>query len=192
MVLLQLLFENKALSQYFINGLIAFIGRSLDFLSTRYVTKELKLETNKLAQKIGWKGMLIIQIPLIFLGALDFYFAFFIFIWSLFLCANNIEGSWYVKNVGEEEYQNELEEGAKNTSIAKIILGEISYLLSFTCSGILILIFIFILHDLIAVFFIALALIFQGILATLRSVSYLIDLRKTKESEESQERDINK
>lgn len=178
MVLLQLLFQNESLFQYFINGLIALIGRSLDILSTRYVTKELKLETNKLAQKLGWKGMILMQIPLIVLGTLDFYFAFFIFLWSLLLCANNIEGSWYIRDVGEEEYQKELQESVKHTSSMKILIGEISSLLSFTCAGILILVFLFLFRDLIAVFFIALALILQGILATLRSVSYLVTLGK--------------
>ncbi|MGV9200296.1 MAG: hypothetical protein ACOC44_17290 [Promethearchaeia archaeon] len=184
MVLLQLIFQNDSLVQYLLNGALALFGRSLDILSTRYVTKELRLETNKLAQKLGWKGMILIQIPLIILGTLDFYFAFFIFIWSLFLCANNIEGSWYVKNIGEEEYQKDLEESVKKSSNLKILIGEISYLLSFTCSGILILIFIFVFQDYLAVIFIALALILQGILATIRSVSYLIELRKKEPNKE--------
>ncbi|MFO8019015.1 MAG: hypothetical protein R6U96_10290 [Promethearchaeia archaeon] len=184
MVLFQLIFQNDSLIQYLINGAIVVSGRSLDILSTRYVTRDLKLETNKLAQKVGWKGMVLIQIPLLILGALDFYFAFFIFIWSLFLTANNIQGSWYVKHVGEEEYHKELEESVKRSSNLKIIIGEISYLLSFTCSGILILVFLVVYRDYVAIFFIALALIFQGILATLRSVSYLIELRKEEESKD--------
>ena len=80
--------------------------------------------------------------------------------------------------MGEEEYQKELQESVKHTSSMKILIGEISSLLSFTCAGILILVFLFLFRDLIAVFFIALALILQGILATLRSVSYLVTLGK--------------
>ena len=140
----QLITQNVEWYQYLINALIVIIGRSLDLISTRYVTKELKLETNKLAKKLGWKGMILIQIPLVILGSLDFYLAFFIFVWSLFLCANNIEGSWYVKEVGETEYHEELKEQVEKTKTSRLIIGEISYLLTFTASGILILLFLFV------------------------------------------------
>ena len=181
-MLLQIIMRNIEWYQYIINALIVIVGRMLDILSTRYVTKELKLETNKLAKKVGWRGMILLQIPIIALGALDFYFAFFIFFWSLFLFANNIQGSWYVREVGEDKYIEELKIHLKKSKTWKIILGEISTLLTFTLAGILILFFLFLVNDLIAVFFIALALIFQGLLGTFRSVNYLFDLKK-KESD---------
>ena len=164
--------------QYIINAIIVIIARSLDILSTRYVTKELKLETNKLARKVGWKGMILLQIPTIILGSLDFYLALFIFVWSLLLFANNIEGSWYVKEMGEESYQKELQTHLKNSSKKKVLFGEISNILSFSLAGVFILVFLFVFNDFIGVFFIALALICEGILATIRSLSYLFDLRK--------------
>jgi hypothetical protein len=153
-MLLQLINRNVEWFQYLINLFIVIIGRALDILSTRYVTKELKLETNKLARKLGWKGMILIQIPLIIIGSLDFYFAFFIFVWSLFLFANNIQGSWYVREIGEDKYQEELKNRVKNSKAWKIIFGELSNLLTFTLAGIFILVFIFIINDLMAVFFI--------------------------------------
>ena len=55
-MLLQLIMRNTEWYQYIINALIVIVGRTLDILSTRYVTKELKLETNKLAKKVGWRG----------------------------------------------------------------------------------------------------------------------------------------
>jgi VIT1/CCC1 family predicted Fe2+/Mn2+ transporter len=177
-MLLQLINRNVEWFQYLINLFIVIIGRALDILSTRYVTKELKLETNKLARKLGWKGMILIQIPLIIIGSLDFYFAFFIFVWSLFLFANNIQGSWYVREIGEDKYQEELKNRVKNSKAWKIIFGELSNLLTFTLAGIFILVFIFIINDLMAVFFICLALIFQGLLGTFRSLRYLFDLKK--------------
>ncbi len=177
-MILQLIFHSTEWYQYVINAIIVLIGRSLDILSTRYVTKELKLETNKIARKVGWKGIILIQIPLIILGCIDFYFAFFIFFWSLFLFANNIEGSWYVKEVGEDKYQEELKTHLKKSKAMKIIFGEISYIFTFTLSGILIMIFLFLFNDLIAVFFICLALICQGALSTFRSIQYLFQLKK--------------
>jgi len=177
-MIFQLLYNNAEWYQYLINALIVAFARMLDIVSTRYVTKELKLETNKLAQKLGWKGMILMQIPIIILGSFDFYFAFFILIWSILLFANNMEGSWYVREVGEGEYQEEIKVHVKKSKPWKIVIGEVSYILTFTLSGILILLFLFVYNDIIAVFFIALALICQGTLATLRSISYLFGLRK--------------
>jgi len=174
----QLINRNVEWYQYLINVLIVIIGRALDILSTRYVTKELKLETNKLARKIGWKGMVLMQIPLIILGSLDYYFAFFIFFWSLFLFANNIEGSWYVREVGEDAYYEELKTRLNQSKIWKIIFSELSYMLTFTVAGVLILIFLFVFKDLILVILIAIALISQGLLGTIRSISYLLRLKK--------------
>lgn len=191
-MLFQLILQGTEWYQYLINIFVVIFGRFLDIGSTRYVTRELKLETNKLAKKLGWKGMVLIQMPLIILGALDFYFALFILFWSLYLFANNMEGSWYVQEVGEEVYHEELKTGVKRTSVGKIILGEISPILSLTISGILILIFLFIYNDLIAIFFICLALICQGILGTLRSLSYLIDLKKDAPQKEEKNAEASK
>ena len=181
--MLQLIIREVEWYQYLINAFIVIIGRSLDILSTRYVTKELKLETNKLAQKIGWKGMILIQIPLIIIGALDFYFAFFIFIWSLFLFANNIEGSWYVKEIGEDSYQKELKIRVKKSKTWKIVFGELSHVLTFTIAGILILIFLFIIKDILIVILIAITLISHGLLGTIRYILYLIRLKKENQNE---------
>lgn len=184
-MLLQLLTQD---SNYLINFFIVFAGRALDMISTYYVTAKLKLETNKLARKIGWKGMLIMQTPILILGSLDLYLALFIFLWSLFLTSNNIESSWYVRDRGEDRYYDELKEMLKRTPATKIIIGEISMILSFSLSGVLILIFVFIFQDFIAAFFIALAMICHGILGTYRSLSYLLLLRKNvlKESKEKE------
>lgn len=186
-MLLQLIVRNVEWYQFLINALIVIIGRSLDILSTRYVTKELFLETNKLARKLGWKGMILIQLPLVLLGSLDLYFALFIFMWSLFLSANNLEGSWYVKEVGEEEYKEELKEEVQNVKLLTLILGEISYILNFTISGILIIVFLFIFRDLLAIFFIALALICNGVLSTIRSIMYLKELKSEGDKKDDSE-----
>lgn len=173
----QLIIRDVEWYQYLINFFIVLLGRLLDVLSTRYVTKELKLETNKLARRVGWRGMVLLQIPIIILGTIDFYFAFFIFVWSLFLFANNIQGAWYIREVGEDKYQEELKNRVKNSKTWKIILGELSNLITFTLAGIFIIVFVFILYDLLAVLFICLALIFQGLLGSFRSIKYLLDLK---------------
>ena len=46
-MIIQLVLRNCEWYQYLINAAIIIAGRSLDLLSTRYVTKELKLEKKK-------------------------------------------------------------------------------------------------------------------------------------------------
>ena len=120
-MIFQLILQGTQWYQFLINAILTIIGRLLDILSTRYVTKELKLETNRVARRIGWKGMILLQIPIVILGSLDFYISFFVFWWSIFLFANNIEGSWYVKEAGEEEYQKEIKNRLKKSNTWKIM-----------------------------------------------------------------------
>jgi hypothetical protein len=183
-MLFQLILQNTQWQQFLVNAIITTIGRALDILSTRYVTKELKLETNWVARKIGWKGMLLMQIPIIILGSLDLYFSFFIFWWSLFLFANNIEGSWYIKQVGEESYQKELKDRLNKSKTWNIVISELSLFLKFTLAGVFILVFLFVFNDLIAVLLISMALIIQGILGTISSIIYLLTLKKDNSEED--------
>jgi VIT1/CCC1 family predicted Fe2+/Mn2+ transporter len=177
-MLFQLILQDTQWYQFLVNAIITIIGRALDILSTRYVTKELKLETNRIARKIGWKGMLLMQIPIIILGSLDIYFSFFIFWWSVFLFANNIEGSWYIKQAGEEAYQKELKDRLNQSKTWKVVFSELSSFLKYTLAGIFILVFLFIFNDLIAILLISLAFIIQGIFGTISSILYLLDLKK--------------
>ncbi|MFX1417295.1 MAG: hypothetical protein ACFE9N_00075 [Promethearchaeota archaeon] len=183
-MIFQLILRDTQWYQFLINAVISIIGRLLDMLSTRYITKELKLETNKIARKIGWRGMILMQIPIIILGSLDFYFSFFILWWSIFLFANNIEGSWYVKEVGEEKYQNEIKSRLKNSKAWKIIISELSSILKFTVAGVFIIIFLFVFNDYLAVFLISLALIIQGIFGAISSILYLFELKKSNPSKD--------
>lgn len=177
-MIFQLLTQNAEWYQFIINAIITIIGRILDIVSTRYVTKELKLETNIIARRIGWKGMILMQIPIIVLGTLDFYISFFILWWSIFLFANNIEGSWYIREVGEEEYQKEIKSRLEKSKKWKIMFSEISSLLKYSLVGIFIIIFLFVFKDLFAVFLIALALVIQGVFGAINSILYLLDLKK--------------
>ena len=179
-MIFQLILQNVEWYQVIINAIITIFGRLLDILSTRYVTKELKLETNKIARRLGWRWMIILQIPIVILGSLDFYFSFFILWWSIFLFANNIEGSWYIKEAGEEEYQKEIKSRLEKSKKWKIMFSELSSLLKFTLAGIFIIVFLFVFKDLLAIFLIALALIVQGVFGTISSILYLLELKQDK------------
>ncbi|MFX1365525.1 MAG: hypothetical protein ACFFCE_05990 [Promethearchaeota archaeon] len=177
-MIFQIILQGVEWYQFVINAIITIIGRILDMVSTRYVTKELKLETNKIARRIGWKGMILLQIPIIVLGSLDFYISFFILWWSVFLFANNIEGSWYIREAGEEKYQKEIKLKLEKSKNWKIIFGELSSLFKYTLVGIFIIVFLFIFKDFLAIFLIALALIVQGVVGAINSILYLLDLKK--------------
>ncbi|MCK4480714.1 MAG: hypothetical protein KAV01_09315 [Candidatus Lokiarchaeota archaeon] len=179
-LIFQLILQNVEWYQFIINAFITIIGRLLDILSTRYVTKELKLETNKIARRLGWRWMIVLQIPIVILGSLDFYFSFFILWWSIFLFANNIEGSWYIKEAGEESYQKEIKSRLEKSKKWKIVFGELSSVLKFTLVGVFIMVFLFVFKDFLAIFLIALALIIQGIFGTISSILYLLDLKHDK------------
>lgn len=94
------------------------------------------------------------------------------------MLANNLEGSWYVRELGEEKYYEELKKRVNNSKTWKIILGEFSHMIQLTVTGIFVVIFLFVFNDLLAVFFIAFALICQGLLGSIRSISYLLNLKK--------------
>ncbi len=121
-MIFQLLTLKSQWNQPLINVSIIILGRLLDLVSTRYISKGIKLETNLLAKSIGQRGMILMQIPIIILGALDFYFSLFIFQWRIFLFANNIEGSWNIKGAGEDTYHKELESMVKNLQVKKLYL----------------------------------------------------------------------
>ena len=177
-LIFQLIIRDVEWWQFLINLLISMIGRSLDLFSTRYVSKELKLETNKLAKRVGWKGMILMQIPILILGTLEFYISFFILWWSLLLFANNIEGSYYIRDMGEESYYQELKYRVQKSETWKIVFSECSNILKFSLAGIFIIVFLFILNDLLAVFLIALALIIEGLIGSINSIFYLLGLKK--------------
>ncbi len=179
-MIFQLILQNVEWYQFVVNAIITIIGRLLDILSTRYVTKELKLETNKIARKIGWRGMILMQIPIVILGSLDFYISFFILWSSIFLFANNIEGSWYIREAGEEEYQKEIKSRLEKSKNWKIVFSEFSSILKFTLVGIFIIVFLFVFKDFLALFLIALALIIQGVFGAIHSILYLLDLKQDK------------
>lgn len=179
-MIFQLILQNVEWYQFIINAFITIIGRLLDILSTRYVTKELKLETNKIARRLGWRWMIVLQIPIVVLGSLDFYLSFFILWWSILLFANNIEGSWYIREAGEEEYQKEIKSRLEKSKNWKIVFSELSSVLKFTLVGIFIIVFLFVFKDLLAIFLIALALIIQGVFGTISSILYLLDLKQDK------------
>lgn len=183
------------LIQYLINCLVIICGRGLDIWSTYRITPKLDLETNYLIRKIGWKGGIILQIPMIILGAFFNTFTIFIFVFSFIITAHNISGSWLARGLGEEEYTKVLKEGlSKVKNFRSIILDELSPFLIYCIPNMLIWFFffqvvpfstdIFTENSVIAyIFMITFAIFFFGLISTIRNIFYLIRLKLKQENE---------
>ncbi|MHA1733940.1 MAG: hypothetical protein ACTSU5_18515 [Promethearchaeota archaeon] len=166
---------------FVLNAAAAAGGRSLDLATTRYVTRGLKLETNPLARRVGFRGMVLLQVPVVLLGGLDTTLAFFILTWSLLTAAANLEGSWFVRDEGEEAYRERLERAAKSASWLRIVLGEMNLIVSLVASGVLVMVFTF-LEQPVLVLFVALAMVCHGAVASFRSLSFVRYLRRLPEA----------
>ncbi len=166
--------------EYLVNAALAALGRVLDLASTFYVTRQMVLETNRRVQKAGWRGAILLQIPAVVVGGFNTYVAFFILLWSIFVAASNLEGSYYIRDKGEEAYYKELREMVKRTSWHKLVIGEINLLGSMVVGGILLLVFLG-LQDGMGIFMVALALITHGSMKTVRAILYLKRLRSAEE-----------
>ncbi len=168
--------------EFFLNAVLTGLGRMLDLATTYYVTRQMVLETNRRIQKAGWRGAILLQIPAIVVGAFNTYIAFFILMWSVFVATSNLEGSYYVRDKGEDAYFKELRELVNRTPWRKLVLGEINLLGSMVIAGILLLVFLG-LQDGLGIFMVALALIVHGILKTVKAIQYLKRLRVSTEKE---------
>lgn len=162
--------------RYLLNLGVAFLGRMLDVASTRYVTRDMALETNPVARKLGFKGLVLIQLVPAALCGLDIHFAFFVCVWSLFTAGANLEGSWFVREEGEHEHRRKLVVAAKGTPWYKIVLGEINLLMSLVVAGVLVIVFTIMDQDALVIF-VSLAMACHGGVVTFRSLQYVRYLR---------------
>ncbi|MFX1294366.1 MAG: hypothetical protein ACFFD2_05870 [Promethearchaeota archaeon] len=176
---------------YFINIIITTLGRMLDLLSTYYITPNLELETNRLINRLGWKGSILLQIPLIVFGAFFRLIAVFFFIWSVIITSSNISGSWFVRNLpgGDKKYAELLKNSAKKAKLRYIILDETPPLVLFLAPNGFIWIWIQLevgnILDLIVqetfvsfVLIVTGVLMLHGIMSFVRNVLYINGLRK--------------
>jgi len=111
-----------------VNAFIAGVGRALDLISTWYVTPRLKLETSRVIGKLGWRRAVALQLPVVALASLHVSAALFVFFFSLFLAAGNVQGAWFVREVGEEKYFSLLVEAARKARWREIVLSEAAHL----------------------------------------------------------------
>ncbi|MEM1658959.1 MAG: hypothetical protein QXX87_02145 [Candidatus Jordarchaeales archaeon] len=169
-----------------VNAFIAGVGRALDLASTLYVTPRLKLETSRVVGRLGWKGAVVLQIPIIVLASLHVFVSLLVFFFSLFLAAGNVQGAWFVKGVGEEKYFEMIVKAASKAKWREIVVSEAAHLALYTVPAVT-LAWVIALTPSIQLstwdtytlaFPVLLALALYGLLGTYRMLSYIHRLRK--------------
>jgi hypothetical protein len=178
---------------YLLNIGLSLLGRALDLLSTYYITPHLKLETNWLIRRLGWKGSIILQIPLILLGAFFRELAIFILAWSIIVASSNISGAWFVRNLpeGDEKYFELLKASAMRAKFRYIVLDESPPLVLFVIPNVIIWVWIHLevgnTFDLLFqgnlisyILIITAALILHGCMSFIRNLLYVSRLRREK------------
>jgi hypothetical protein len=181
---------------YLLNIGLSLLGRALDLCSTYYITPHLKLETNWLIRKLGWKGSIILQIPLILLGTFFRELAIFTLAWSIIVASSNISGAWFVRNLpeGDEKYFELLRASAQRAKFRNILLDESPPLVLFVIPNVLIWIWIQLevgnVFDLLFketfisyILIITAALILHGSMSFIRNLMYVSRLKREKPQE---------
>ncbi len=186
---------------FFFNGAITAGGRALDLLSTYYITPNLKLETNRLVKRLGWKGSIILQIPLVILGVFFRPIAFFFLTWSIIIAASNISGAWFIRHFpgGDVKYAENLKSSAQKAKLWNILLDETPPLVLFFVPSLLVWVWVylekgFILDLLVQETFLSYvlimmgALMLHGIISFIRNFLYIyrLKLERNKDSDQKE------
>ena len=129
------------LTYYLINLILCGLGRFLDIGSTWYASRTLLLESNLLAKKMGWKGILIFNIAICFLAAIDFHLSLIIFVVSALAASNNVGKAWVTQTVGEEEYSEIFKEWVRRAELKRLVFSNIGSSIIFLSIGLFLMFF---------------------------------------------------
>jgi len=102
---------------------MAGLGRLLDIGSTYYASRSLALESNLLAKKLGWKGILVLNITLCFVFAIDYYISLMLLVVSALAAGNNLEKAWVPITVGEKEYSEIFKDWVKKAEAKRLFFS---------------------------------------------------------------------
>jgi hypothetical protein len=92
--------------EYFTLLAVLVFSRGMDFLSTWVATPNLVLEANPIARRLGWKGGLLINLPLVVLAPAWPLPALIIATASVLVAARNFQSAWLMRSMGEEGYRD--------------------------------------------------------------------------------------
>jgi len=108
-------FGSRAYAQAF---LLLLAVRGMDFLSTRMATPNLVLEGNPVAQKLGWRWGILVNLAVCFGFAFWPLPAMVISTVSVLAAARNFQYAWVIRSMGEARYLEWYTERLRETSVA--------------------------------------------------------------------------
>jgi hypothetical protein len=98
------------------NMTILGIGRFLDLLSTWYCTPNFDIEVNSWMKKIGWKGVILINIGLVLIASIMAHErTIFLGILSSIVALRNFQAGTMARAMGEQAYISTYRQFVRNT-----------------------------------------------------------------------------
>jgi hypothetical protein len=91
--------------EYFLMFALLVFSRGMDFLSTWIATPNLVLEGNPLAQKLGWRWGLLLNVVMVVGLALWPLSAIVVGTASMLVAARNFQSAWLMHSLGEDAYR---------------------------------------------------------------------------------------
>ena len=113
--------------QYSINLAIAVLGRTLDLLTTWYVSPTLKFELNPIAKRAGWKRFILLNIVICVIFALWFNALLMLFVMSILAAANNLNQFWIMHITRKSKEPETFKELGKKANPKIAYISHISY-----------------------------------------------------------------
>ena len=113
--------------QYLINFSIALTGRTLDLLTTRYVTPTLKLELNPIAKRAGWKRFILLNMGICAIFAFWFNTSLMLFIMGILAASHNLNQFWIMHSNRESKEPETFKELVEKVNPKILYLSHISY-----------------------------------------------------------------
>ncbi len=91
--------------EYLLMLALLVFSRGMDFLSTWIATPNLALEGNPLAQKLGWRWGLLLNVVMVVALALWPLSAIVVATASVLVAARNFQSAWLMHSLGEDAYR---------------------------------------------------------------------------------------
>ena len=91
--------------EYLVMLALLVFSRGMDFLSTWIATPNLVLEGNPLANKLGWRWGLALNVVMVLVLAVWALSAIVVATASVLVAARNFQSAWLMRSLGEDAYR---------------------------------------------------------------------------------------
>jgi MFS family permease len=103
-------------SDILFNIIVLSIGRSLDLISTWYCTPNFDIEVNSWMKKVGWRGVILINIVLVLIASIMAHErTIFLGVLSCVVALRNFQAGTMARAMGEQVYITAYRQFVRNT-----------------------------------------------------------------------------